>query len=76
MDDIIEKLRNQRRFRIALITIVFSCMYGLLVTFVKVPDKDIVFLVTGYIFGIATSVISYYFGSSDKQDKEQEGSNV
>ena len=71
-NDKIEKIKGTRRFRIALLFAFFSCVYVLLITFIKGMDKEIIFLVTGYVFGMVTSIISFYFGSSEKEDKQKE----
>ena len=67
-----DKIKGTRRFKLAILFAIFSCVYVILITFVKGMDKEIVFLVTGYIFGIVTSIISFYFGSSETADKENE----
>jgi Kef-type K+ transport system membrane component KefB len=54
--------------------VVFSLTYLLVVSFLDIPtgSKEIVILVIGYIMGLTSTVVAYYFGSNKKVDENQE----
>ena len=51
--------------------VVFSLTYLLVVSFLEIPtgSKEIVILVIGYIMGLTSTVVAYYFGSNKKVDE-------
>jgi len=53
------------------LTLVGFISYIFMISINPVPDAsdDIVMIILGYLSGIASAVISFYFGSSNKQDK-------
>lgn len=54
--------------------VMFSLTYLLIVSFINTPkeSKEIVILVIGYIMGLTSTVVAYYFGSNKKVDENQE----
>jgi len=58
------------RAYLAMGVIIFSLTYLGVVSFVKIPKENIniVVLIIGYIMGLATMILSYYFGSNKKAD--------
>ena len=73
----LEKLKGSRRYKLALILIIFTFFYITLLTGIKAllpnfqVDKEIVFLITGFLFGTVTTALGFYFGNSEKEDKNE-----
>lgn len=54
--------------------VMFSLTYLLVVSFINTPpaSKEIVILVIGYIMGLTSTVVAYYFGSNKKVDENNQ----
>lgn len=63
---------HKQNMRAVMATTIVSCglAYLFISSFAKIPKEnhDIVILVTGYMFGLLTTVVAYYFGSIKKED--------
>lgn len=69
-----EFIQKQSMRAIMATTIVLSGLtYLFIASFAPIPtdSHDIVILVTGYIIGLLTTVVSYYFGSIKKEENKQ-----
>lgn len=62
--------KQSMRAYMATTIVLLGLAYFFISSFVKIPKEnhDTVILVTGYMFGLLTTVVSYYFGSIKKED--------
>jgi hypothetical protein len=69
--DFINK-QNIRAY-LAMGVVVFGLSYMLFVSYHPVPvsNREITILCLGYIIGLVSSVIAYYFGANKKVDEDQ-----
>lgn len=56
---------------LGLFVVLFTGTYFFKVTFGTVHNENIAYLVIGYMGGLVTAVTSYYFGSSEQDDKKE-----
>ena len=45
-------------------------------TFIEGANENITYLVLGYVSGVLTSVIGFYFGGNDKEKEEKESEQI
>lgn len=69
------KAKNVKRFILAIIIVLFTIAYYFKVTFGDVNNENVAYLVLGYVGGISTTVIGYYFGGNDTKSKEDNKEN-
>ncbi len=67
----LENLKGSRRFKIAVIIVIFAVIYFIVATFVKAPNENISYLIIGNVQGALMVVLGFYFGSADN-DKEKD----
>lgn len=69
--DNLEKLKSDRRFKIALIIVAFAVIF-LFFCLLYFKDKEITLLLIGNVTGILATVMGFYFTSTDNEKKEKE----